>query len=233
MTSKHDPLAPLPEIERILLLGHSGFIGRHLERFFRKSVPVADVVGRSAPEIDLTRPGDAESLAAYLGMRTAVIVCAGIKRQLGDSLDTFSQNVAMAVNLCRVLQRCPVRRCVFFSSAAVYGEEVQNVRISETTPVHPTSLYAAAKFVSECLFRKVFDSESHDALVILRPPVIYGPGDTGNGYGPTGFARGLRRQRNHALGRRQRVAGIRVRGRHGGDRRPPRGRLLDGDLECR
>jgi UDP-glucose 4-epimerase len=112
---------------------------------------------------------------------------AGVKRQLGDTLETFLQNVQMAVNVCRILQDNPVRRVVFFSSAAVYGEEINNTSITEHTPVQPTSLYGAAKYASECLFQKVTAPSDPGTLLILRPPVIYGPGDMGNAYGPSGF----------------------------------------------
>ena len=175
------------EIRRILLLGESGFIGRHLGEFFRKCFLSIEIVGKSAPTLDLTREQDAEKLADFFDLRTAVVVLAGVKRQLGDNLDTFSQNVQMVVNLCRILERHPVKRLVFFSSAAVYGEEIDNTNITEQTPVHPTSFYGAAKYVAECLFEKVVQGCGESSLLILRPPLIYGPGDTGNGYGPAGF----------------------------------------------
>ena len=181
------PIQEKPQIERILLLGGSGFIGRHLTQFLRKSFPSVELAGRSAPELDLTREQDAEKLGSLFDRRTAVIALAGVKRQLGDNLDTFSQNVQIAANLCRVLEKHPVKRLIFFSSAAVYGEEIQNTNITEQTPVHPTSFYGAAKYVAECLFRKVLRGQS--SLLVLRPPVVYGPGDTGNGYGPSCFVR--------------------------------------------
>ncbi len=180
-------VTPVPEIERIVLLGHTGFIGGHLACFFRERFPAVELAGYSAPEMDLTHAEDADSLAGFLDLRTAVVMLAGVKRQFGDNLDTFSQNVQMAANLCRLLERRPVRRLVFFSSAAVYGEEVQNPGISEETPVHPTSLYGAAKYASECLFQKIVGGHGQSSLLILRPPLIYGPGDTGSGYGPSGF----------------------------------------------
>lgn len=184
-----NPPAQPAEIARVLILGHSGFIGSHLEKFFQRHFPGIEVVGRSAPEFDLTREQDAETLAGFLNLQTVVVMCAAIKRQLGDSLDTFSQNVQMVVNLCRQLQQRPVKRLVFFSSAAVYGEEVQNTCITEQTPVHPTSFYGTAKYAAERLLEKVIPTNEQSSLLILRPPLIYGPGDQGSIYGPSGFAR--------------------------------------------
>ena len=49
-------------------------------------------------------------------------------------------------------------------NTAVYGEDVHNTRISEDTPVHPTSYYGIAKYSSECLFRKVIDTQKESTL---------------------------------------------------------------------
>jgi UDP-glucose 4-epimerase len=173
-------------VARVVVLGHGGFIGTHLARFFREQSPEIEVLGHALPTIDLSRLEDTQKLEDFFDSQTAVLMCAAIKRQLGDTLDTFSQNMSMAANLCRLLQKHPIRRFVFFSSAAVYGEERTNLHISEDTPVQPTSYYGAAKFACECIFRQVVSQLPECSLLVLRPALIYGPGDQG-GYGPTGF----------------------------------------------
>ena len=50
----------------------------------------------------------------------------------------------MAVNLGRVFAERPPRRVIFFSSAAVYGEQLAHTALTERTPVKPTSLYGVA-----------------------------------------------------------------------------------------
>lgn len=172
-------------IKRILILGHSGFIGGHLVRRLQ-SLPNVEIIGEALPDIDLTRSEDAEKLVPLLDAQTTVVMCAAIKRQLGDNLDTFSRNVTMAVNLCRILEKRPVARFIYFSSAAVYGEEITNLQITEETVIQPTSLYGAGKFACECLFRKIIGPPA--TLVILRPALIYGPNDQGS-YGPSGFVK--------------------------------------------
>jgi UDP-glucose 4-epimerase len=174
-------------LARILILGHSGFIGSHLQAYYRQNFSGLEILGRSCPDLDLTEERDAERLAGFCNLETALVVLAGVKRQLGDNLDTFDGNVKMAVNLCRVLQRHPVKRVVFFSSAAVYGEENQNTQINEETAIAPTSFYGAAKYTTESLLTNVVRSQEKSSLLILRPPLIYGPGDASGGYGPSGF----------------------------------------------
>lgn len=164
---------------RIVLIGAGGFVGSHLMRRFQDGP--TEFVAVSVREVDLTK--DAKPLAHHLDAQTAVVMTAGVKRQWGDTIEAFQQNVSMAVNVARLLQSHPVQRFVYFSSAAVYGEEHHNEAITEETAIRPTSYYGAAKFASECVLQKTLGG----AFVALRPPLIYGPGDTSKSYGPSGF----------------------------------------------
>jgi UDP-glucose 4-epimerase len=176
-----------PQLARVLILGNSGFIGSHVERRIKKNLPTIEVIGYSAPSLDLSKEKEAAAIIPFLDMATAIVMLAGVKRQLGDTLQTFDQNIQITRNVCQLLEHHPVKRFIFFSSAAVYGEEIHNINITEDTSVHPTSYYGVAKYTSECLLEKAVRSNPQSTLLILRPPLIYGPGDTGSGYGPSGF----------------------------------------------
>ena len=149
-----------------------------------------DIVADGFPRIDLTSEDEARTLAPCLDRLTAVVMCAGIKRQFGDSLEAFEQNLAMAINLGKLLSDHPVGRVVFLSSSAVYGEEVDDLNLSESTPAQPTSYYGLAKFTSKKqLLRKVTAANPGSTLALLRPPLVYGCRDGGTIYGPSGFVR--------------------------------------------
>ena len=47
----------------------------------------------------------------------------------------------------------------FFSSSAVYGEDIHNTHITEETPVCPTSYYGLAKYTAERLYAKTIGSQ--------------------------------------------------------------------------
>jgi UDP-glucose 4-epimerase len=173
-------------VERLVVLGHSGFIGTRLYKRLAEQHAGADIIGLSMGSIDLTASSAVVSLADVLGGSTTLLVLAGIKKQMGDNLEICERNLAMAAAVCRAIKAKPVRRVLFFSSADVYGETTDEIAVTERTPVRPTSYYGIAKFASEGLFRKTVDGIP---LMILRPPLVYGPGEPAASYGPTAFAR--------------------------------------------
>ena len=171
---------------QIVILGHSGFIGSHLETsLLQKGFTV---IGKSLPEVDLTNSSDMGKISMYFTPGTTVILAAAVKRQFGDTLEAYRMNMSIVENVCSLLIAKPVKRVIFFSSAAVYGEETHNTNISEETQVNPTSYYGIAKYTGERLLEKAVKMHPGSSLICLRPPLAYGPGDKGKTYGPAGFA---------------------------------------------
>lgn len=183
-------------IHRILVLGHSGFIGRRVMALLgqetRRHNPSCEVVGLSYPEVDLANAESARKIEPLLDERTALIMLSGIKRQLGDDADIFRRNMDMVLHMTACLERNPAGRVIFISSAAVYGEEVHNLAISERSPVCPQSYYGIAKFAAERVLHAWAASQTGVSLACVRPPLVYGPGDESRSYGPSGFIHAAR-----------------------------------------
>jgi UDP-glucose 4-epimerase len=172
--------------KRIIILGHSGFIGSHLSRFLAQSAS-KEIIGLSLPDVDLTDIDRAAELIPLLTPDSSIVLAAAVKRQLGDTLQIFQKNMAIAENICQLITEHPVKRIIFLSSAAVYGEETENLTISEQTPVNPTSFYGIAKYSAERLLMKVCQDNQKTSWVCLRPPLVYGLEAKGQNYGPSGF----------------------------------------------
>jgi UDP-glucose 4-epimerase len=177
----------LPDIKRILILGHSGFVGQRLKEYFQTRYPAIDIVGISSREIDLTQPQKSMTLSEYFDLDTAVIMCSGIKSNYGTNLETYAKNVAMVQNVCRVLAKYPVRKFVFFSSIAVYGVDKHDVNITEQTEIIPDTHYGLSKYDSEKLLSLEFKQLKQSSLIILRTPTIYGPNEKIIASTPSGF----------------------------------------------
>jgi UDP-glucose 4-epimerase len=172
---------------RVIILGHSGFIGGSLMRWLAARGG-DEAVGRSLHAIDLADRDSAKTLIPLLDRDTAIVMCAAIKRQAGDTLECCRQNIAMTMNLSEVITACPIRRLIFMSSAAVYGEDIENLAITEATPINIRSYYGLAKITSEQIYSKVM-ADTGGSLVCLRPPTVYGPGEQSPSYGVGSFLR--------------------------------------------
>jgi Nucleoside-diphosphate-sugar epimerases len=154
--------------KKIVILGHSGFIGSHLEQLLSTSVNY-HVIGRSLPDIDLTNPEHNARLISFLTPETTLVLAAAIKRQFGDTLETFRQNTAIIENVCALLESNSVKRVIFLSSVAVYGEETENHHINEQTPINPTSFYGINKYLAECLLKKSLCSQPANFASLPAP----------------------------------------------------------------
>jgi UDP-glucose 4-epimerase len=170
-------------IKKILILGHSGFIGQAMIADLAANAPGFEVVGLSYPDVDFARREDWGKVAAHCNEETAVVFLAAVKRQVGDNRESFARNMDMIYHLAETVENNPVGKLVFYSSTAVYGEDVQHPDITEETGVQPTSFYGLYKFTAERVLLKACDPKK---LVCLRPPTAYGGGDLPQ-YGPSGF----------------------------------------------
>jgi nucleoside-diphosphate-sugar epimerase len=175
------------EQKKIVILGHSGFVGSHLEQRLLKNT-CWSVVGKSLPEIDLGSEEGATKLTPYLCEDVVLVLAAAVKRQFGDSVEVFRKNMLILENIAKIIEQHPVRRIIYMSSAAVYGEETENIQISEKSLINPTSYYGINKYTGERLLRKACQANGMTSLVSLRPPLVYGPKDQGLTYGPAGFS---------------------------------------------
>lgn len=187
MISSYDKKNKYSDIKRVLILGHDGFIGRHLFPYFTAKEPGKEIIGKSFPELDLTCIEGIRNISDMFDQGTAVIMCSFIKKQYGDNIDLFKKNMAILMNLCRIIGERPVRRLIYFSSAEVYGDDVGNTDITELTPVNPSTYYGIAKYAGERLFRKIVCGDQGLSFIALRPPLVYGSLDQSHGYGPSGF----------------------------------------------
>jgi len=177
----------------LVVLGSSGFIGSEILRNAKASFGSAACRGYSRSDFDLTTAGSLETLLGFWNSNTTLVVCSGIKRQFGDSLEIFEQNMRITLNLCQAIAENKPKRLIYFSSAAVYGEEINDLFINEETRISPQSLYGVGKFSTERLLERTA-KDAGIPLVILRPTLVYGVGDGSKGYGPAGFYESILKQ---------------------------------------
>jgi len=184
---------------KIVIIGSSGFIGRELHLRIKSMKMDADIIPLSSKEIDLTDLKSADQLNDIIDQKTMVFICAGIKKQLGDNLETFEKNVSIIRNCLKAEKLVSCQKTVFLSSAEVYGENINNLKISEMTPCSPSSYYGLAKKHSEELLQIAYRKAVKKGLIIARMPLVYGPREIQNIYGPSGFAQSALTQKTQIL----------------------------------
>lgn len=170
--------------ERVVLLGARGFIGRAIEaRLLAEGV---DAVAVTSAQIDLASPGAVGLLATLLRPTDTVIMLSALTPDKGRDASTLMKNLAMMQHLGAALEQTGCAHLVYFSSDAVYDTAV--ARVTEATPAAPQDLYGTMHRT-----REIMAGNIKAPLLILRPTLVYGVGDTHNAYGPNRFRRMARK----------------------------------------
>ncbi len=100
----------------------------------------------------------------------AVVHFAGLKEvdlSVASPLDFYDSNVAGTLCLLRAMQAAQVKRLVFSSSAAVYGEP-RTLPLTEDHTCLPSSPYGRSKHFIEHMLQDLYRSDPSWAMVVLR-----------------------------------------------------------------
>lgn len=191
-----------------LVLGGSGFIGGHLLRDLagRGVAPLIslDIAApqRPVPGVD-HRLGDVRQPFEALVPEPVGVVynLAAVHRTPGHAdHEYYETNVAGAVNACRYARRHAVARMLFTSSISVYGPREEPC--DESTPLRPETAYGRSKALAEMVHEAWAAEAAGRRLAVLRPAVVFGPGEGGNF---ERLLRQLRRRRFVYPGRRDTI----------------------------
>ncbi|TWV33670.1 NAD(P)-dependent oxidoreductase [Streptomyces misionensis] len=133
---------------RILVLGGTGYLGRHVTERLR-ALPGArlSAAGRTGAEYAVDLAADRpERLAKTLAAAApdAVVNCAGATG--GDPVTLAEVNARGPAVLCAALREAaPTARLVHLGSAAEYGPGTPGVPVAESAPARPVTPYGATK----------------------------------------------------------------------------------------
>lgn len=152
----------------ILITGGAGFIGSHLvDALLAKGYSVRildDLSTGKRSNLPLENPavefieGDVANAALVTKVMSgcsAVVhlaAVASVQASVDDPVQTHQSNFVGTLNVCEAMCQANVKRVVFASSAAVYGNNGEGQAIDEETPKSPLTPYASDKLASEYYF---------------------------------------------------------------------------------
>ncbi len=184
----------MERVNRVFITGAQGFIGRSTVSYFlRKGCYVRAAVRLALDpnlaenaHIEYNVVGDIAQISdwgPYVQSCNIVVHLAARAHKtnegLTDSASEFDQiNVQASINLATSAAAMGVKRFVFVSSAGVMGE-TSAAPFTETDTPRPVSEYAKSKYRAELALASICAAHGME-LVILRPTLVYGPGNPGN-----------------------------------------------------
>jgi len=179
-------------MKRVLVTGANGFIGTNLcKKLMGENFRVLGAVrsGKASllPEgVEATHiesiDGDTDWKNTLEGVNTVVHLAARVHVMKDSASDPFSEcrkvNVMGSERLALAAAQYGVKRFIFISSVKVNGEE--NVRAyKESDAPAPRDSYGISKMQAEKRIKEITADSDMD-FVILRPPLVFGPGVKAN-----------------------------------------------------
>jgi nucleoside-diphosphate-sugar epimerase len=171
----------------VLVVGGAGYIGsllcrqllekgyrvRVLDRLLYGNRAIVDLLGD--PRLELIE-GDCRSIQSVVAAVSGVSAIIHLAAIVGDPACEQDRETALEINyaatrmLIEVARGQKVARFIFASSCSVYGET--DLLMTESSAVHPISLYAQTKLDSEAALIEACDANFHP--VILRLGTVFG-----------------------------------------------------------
>jgi UDP-glucose 4-epimerase len=179
-------------MEKMLVTGASGFVGAALCQALRaRNVPFVPCVRDSASAAllgpatfetgDLSGPVD--WTPALAGCSTVIHLAARVhmmREQAADPDAAYrAMNVDATMRLAEQAAGQGIRRFVFVSSVKVNGERTLERPFRAEDPPAPEDAYGRSKLAAELALQD-WAARTGTELVIVRPPLVYGPGVRAN-----------------------------------------------------
>lgn len=157
---------------KIVITGHTGLIGSNLS----KALSNHEVFGMSrASGHDLRNKGQVEQDFQRIKPEVVFMLSANASEAVGQHspIDMTERNLGIFVNVLKASINAGVKKFIYTSSVAVYGEATVPYR--EDGATIPKDVYGVNKLACEQILKimaKVYGFE----YVIVRPHNVYGPG---------------------------------------------------------
>lgn len=174
-------------MDKICLIGASGFVGSRLIELLREEYPgMLNIDKRESPLYpEITTIADIRERETLLplmkGYDIVVLLAAEHRDDVSPASLYYDVNVEGTHNVLYAMDELGIKKIIFTSSVAVYGLNKNNP--NENTPVDPFNHYGKSKYQAEEVLREWYEKNSEGKMLsIIRPAVIFGERNRGNVY---------------------------------------------------
>lgn len=175
---------------KILVTGANGFLGSNLTQYLSEKGCTGVAFARKEMECPngfhyqkMSRLDKDIKIQDQLSPGDVLVHCAGISASPDASAETvefFNQvNVESTIAIAEQSIEAQLKSFVFISSLKVNGEASQGRGFQAKDTPNPSDIYAKSKTKAEEKLLELFQG-TKTQLIIIRPPMIYGPGGKGN-----------------------------------------------------
>ena len=179
---------------RILVTGGAGFIGKYLVKSLiekgnvvtifddcsnaeKSSVSSLMNIGAKIIEGDITKLEDIINATKEHDIVVHLAAKISVEESIKNPSKTFHINVDGTRNILIACEKNYVKKLIVASSAAVYGESLRGIKLTENSKTNPISPYGESKVIMEQEIRE-FITKHNINCVILRFFNIYGVGQS-------------------------------------------------------
>ena len=101
-----------------------------------------------------------------------------VEESIKNPKETFDVNVSGTKNIINACEKSNIKKLIVASSAAVYGENLSNIKLKETSKTNPISPYGESKLLMENEIKKTQIKNKKLNCIILRFFNIFGKGQS-------------------------------------------------------
>ena len=175
-------------MKKVLILGANSYIGNSFQKYIGENYNDQYEVHKVSLRGEAWKEDDWSGYDSILNVTGKAHADIGILTE-EQKQEYYAVNCDLACEAAQKAVKDGVGQYIYLSSVIVYGDSSNGggaIHITKDTKPAPSNFYGDSKWQAEQKLQVLFeelkedDGKNNTALAIVRPPMIYGPGNKGN-----------------------------------------------------